>query len=159
MTRVSKVRQRYGRSLVFGTACALAGFGAGVLADVERQMVVTPIEEARFMPVDYARPDGPQIAVLWGDPTKGPSAMLLRLKKSSGRLHYHSSDYHLVLLQGTAKHWAAGQQEADVKRLGPGSFWFQPGKQAHGDSCLTDECLMFVKWADKRDGHLADEPK
>lgn len=121
-------------------------------------MVVTPYEDVRFIPVDSTRPDGPQIGVLWGDPAKGPWAMLLKLKKGSGRLHYHSSDYHLVLLQGTAKHWAEGQQEADAKPLGPGSFWFQPGNQVHGDSCLTDECLMFVKWADKRDGMLA-EPK
>jgi quercetin dioxygenase-like cupin family protein len=85
--------------------------------------------------------------------------MLLKLKKLGGRLHIHTSDYHLTLLQGTMKHWAEGEQEADAKPLGPGSYWFQPGNQAHGDSCLTDECLMFVKWEGKRDAKLAEAPK
>jgi quercetin dioxygenase-like cupin family protein len=85
--------------------------------------------------------------------------MLLKLKKYGGSLHFHSSDYHLVLLQGTMRHWAEGEQEAEAKPLGPGSFWFQSGNQAHGDSCLTDECLMFVKWEGKRDTKLAEAPK
>jgi quercetin dioxygenase-like cupin family protein len=125
----------------------------------KKKMVVTPYQDARFAPIDPKQPDGPQIAVLWGDPAKGPSAMLLKLKKGGGRLHFHTSDYHLTLLQGTMKHWAEGESEADAKPLGPGSYWFQPGAQAHGDSCLTDECLMFVKWEGKRDGMLAETLK
>ena len=158
MTRDPSWRLRYGGAMILGTACTLTGFYAGVRAGADDRMVVTAFEDVRFVPLDSTRPDGPQIGVLWGDPASGPSAMFLKVKRGQGRLHYHSSDYHLVLLQGTAKHWAEGQQEADVKPLGPGSFWFQPGKEAHGDSCLTDECLMFVKWADKRDATLA-EPK
>jgi quercetin dioxygenase-like cupin family protein len=85
--------------------------------------------------------------------------MLLKFKKGEGRLHYHSSDYHLVLLQGTMKHWAEGEKVGGVKTLGPGSYWFQPGDQAHGDNCLTEDCLMFVKWEGKRDARLAETPK
>jgi quercetin dioxygenase-like cupin family protein len=151
--------RRFGKWCIVGITCALMGFIAGVFAMAQNQMVVTPFQDAIFKPVDPARPNGAQIAVLWGDPTKGPSAMLLKLKKGSGRLHYHTADYHLVALEGTVKHWAAGTQEAEAKPLGPGSYWFQPGNQAHGDTCLSDECLMFVNWAGKRDGHLAEEPK
>lgn len=82
--------------------------------------------------------------------------MLMRMPKASGQLHVHSSNYHLVLLKGVMKHWSAGESEAGVKPLGPGSYWFQPGEQAHADSCLTDECLMFITWEGKRDGRLAD---
>jgi hypothetical protein len=39
----------------------------------------------------------------------------------------------------------------------PEATGFQPGDQAHGDTCLTDECLMFVKWEGKRDARLAGE--
>lgn len=42
--------------------------------------------------------------------------------------------------------------------LGPGSYWFQPGEAAHGDSCLGDTCTMFITWAGKRDGRLASPP-
>jgi quercetin dioxygenase-like cupin family protein len=127
--------------------------------NTKKEMVVTPFQDAKFVPVDPAQPDVAQIAVLWGDPAKGPSAMLLKMKKGGGQLHLHTSDYHLVLLQGTMKHWAGGGQETDAKPLEPGSYWFQPGNQAHGDSCLTDECLMFIKWEGKRDGRLVEAAK
>jgi hypothetical protein len=159
MSLFARSQQRNARMLIVGTVCALAGFAAGVLADVGKQMVVVPFQDAKFVPVDPARPDGPQLAVLWGDPATGPSAMLLKLHKSSGRLHLHTSNYHLVMLEGTAKHWTEGEPEAVAKPLGPGSYWFQPGNQAHGDSCLTDECLMFVSWAGKRDARLAEAPR
>ena len=136
--------------------CAIVGFACGVLAS-NKEMVVRSFDEVRFVPVDPSRPDAAQIAVLWGDPNTGPSTMLLKMRKGPGRLHYHTSDYHLSLLQGTMKHWAKGANEADAKPLGPGSYWFQPGGAAHGDSCLSDECLMFVTWAGKRDGMLAEQ--
>jgi quercetin dioxygenase-like cupin family protein len=159
MRFVAKLKQRYGKLLIIVAVCGLSIFAASVHADDRKKMVVTSFQDAKFVPIDPAQPDGPQIAVLWGDPAKGQSAMLLKFKKGGSPLHIHTSDYHLTLLQGTMKHWGKGEQEADAKPLGPGSYWFQPGNQAHGDSCLSDECVMFIKWEGKRDGRLAEEPK
>jgi quercetin dioxygenase-like cupin family protein len=159
MSFFAKLERHCGMFLIVAMVCGLAVLAASVHADDKKQMVVTPFQDAKFVPLDPKQPDGPQFAVLWGDPAKGPSAMMLKLKKTEGRLHIHTSDYHLTLLQGTMKHWAEGEKEADAKPLGPGSYWFQPGNQAHGDSCLTDECLMFVKWEGKRDARLAEAPK
>lgn len=145
---------RVGALVAVGTVCAVAGFTAGTRAQARRPMVVVPIEDARFTPSDPARPEGARIAVLRGDPATGPSDVLLELKKGGGAPHLHSADYHLVLLKGTAKHWADGSTEAATKPLGPGSYWFQPGNQAHSDTCLTDTCLMFITWDGKRDGRL-----
>jgi hypothetical protein len=64
-----------------------------------------------------------------------------------------------MMLEGSARHWAEGELEIGAPALGPGSYWFQPGGKVHGDSCLTDECLMFVQWAGKRDGKLAEPSK
>jgi quercetin dioxygenase-like cupin family protein len=122
-------------------------------------MVVVPVETTKFAPLDSAHPDGAQFAVLWGDPMKGPSAMLVKFKKGVSPLHSHSSDYHLSLLQGTMKHWAEGQREEDAKPLEPGSYWFQPANLSHADACLTDECLTFVYWLDKRDYKPSETPK
>ena len=36
-------------------------------------MVVTPFEEAAFTPVNPDLPEGPQLSVLWGDPSTGPA--------------------------------------------------------------------------------------
>jgi quercetin dioxygenase-like cupin family protein len=155
----AKLKQRYGNLLVAGMVCGVAALAASVHADDKKKMVVTPFQDAKFAPVDPTQPDGSQMAVLWGDPAKGPSAMLLKFKKGSNPFHIHTSDYHLVVVQGTMKHWEEGEQEATAKPLGPGSYWLQPGNQAHAGSCLTDECIMFVKWEGKRDSRLAEAPR
>ncbi len=116
--------------------------------------VVTPLSEARFEPVSPAHPDGPQIAVLSGDPKTGPSVMLMRFARSSGRLHIHSADYHLTVIEGEMKHWDAAGSEAAAPPIGPGGHWFQPGGQAHADSCLSDTCLMVIHWSGPRDARL-----
>ena len=147
------------RAGVLAAACLAGGFANSPVTVAEDRMVAVRREDAKFVPIDPSQPDGPQVAVLWGDPAKGPSAMFMRMRKTAGRLHYHTSTYDLVLLEGQMKHWGAREQEAEVEPLGPGSYWHQPGLQAHGDSCLTDDCLMFIKWEGKRDGMLANPPR
>jgi quercetin dioxygenase-like cupin family protein len=133
-----------------GVACSSISDGAA-----EKRMVVVPFEGARFLPVSPRLPDGPRMAVLWGDPNTGPSAVLLEMKKGSVPLHIHTADYHLVVIEGVMRHWAQGQAESAAPSLGPGSYWFQPGSQPHGDACLTDKCVMHVVWAGARDATLA----
>jgi quercetin dioxygenase-like cupin family protein len=123
----------------------------------DKALVVVPIQDAAFVPVMASLPDGPQMAVLWGDPAAGPSAMLMKLKKGSNPLHTHTADYHMVVLSGIMKHWGRGQSEADAETLKPGSYCFQPGGQAHAGACLTDECLIHIVWSGPRDGALASD--
>lgn len=155
MNLLSVLRSRRFRVAGLAASCLLAGFALGAVAN--QSMVVTPFESAKFVPMDPARPHGAQIAVLWGDPGSGPSAALLKYPKSdSGRMHIHTADYHLVVLEGRAKHWAQGEQPASAPVLGPGSYWFQPGKQPHADACLSDQCVMFIKWSGKEDALAAE---
>jgi hypothetical protein len=118
-------------------------------------MVVIPFEEARFVPLD-ATPDATSIAVLSGDPAVGPSSMLMRMSRGIGRLHVHTSDYRLVVLSGQMKHRSRDQPEDEAPRLGPGSFWAQPGSVAHADSCLSESCTMYIQWSGPRDTRAAD---
>jgi hypothetical protein len=145
------------RVVILGTAFLAAGF-TGVAA-AEETMVVVRREDARFVPLDPKYPDGMQVAVLRGDPAKGPSAALARVPKYTGAVHYHTYAYDLVVLEGRMKHWKSGEQEADVQPLGPGSYWHQPANQVHGDSCLTDVCLVFIKWEGKWESLPPDPPK
>ena len=62
-------------------------------------MITVPFEQAQFVPVSAARPNGAQLAVLRGDPATGPSAMLMKLVRGPVPLHTHSADYHLVLIR------------------------------------------------------------
>lgn len=112
--------------------------------------VTTPIAEARFVPINPDDPNSTQIAVLRGDPTTGPSDMLMRFGRGEGVPHIHSSDYRLVVIAGAMKHAEAGAY-ASAPSMGPGSYWFQPANQPHVDSCLSDRCTMFISWSGKRD--------
>ena len=80
-----------GRTVMKGIVCLAAAL-AGVAA-AEDQMVVVRREDAKFVPVDPARPNEAQIAVLWGDPTTGPSSMLLRVTE----VHRRSALSHVQL--------------------------------------------------------------
>jgi len=114
----------------------IAGIGLAVSAIAQpavptKEMVVTPFEQVKFVPIDPIKPNGNQIAVAEGDPASGPSSMYLQFKKGVNPTHVHSSDYRLVVLQGTMKHWSKGQAEVTAKPLGPGGSWFQPGGKSH----------------------------
>ena len=144
--------------VVATTACLLlaaapAWSGAQQPAPPAEAQVVTA-EAARFVPADPARPEGAAIAVLRGNPDTGPSDMLFRIRPGPGTLHVHSADYRLVVIEGVMKHLAAGETEADVPSLGPGSYWFQPGGVAHADTCLTETCLIFISWSGARDARV-----
>jgi hypothetical protein len=143
---------------LLGLAIALTALAPGASSsagDDAKRMIVVPHDGAKWVPSDPARPEGTQVAVLRGDPATGPSAMLMKMKKTDGALHVHTSDYDLVLLEGSMKHWATDAERTSGPVLGPGSYWFQPGGEAHGDSCLSDSCTMFITWSGRRDGRLA----
>src|SRR5262245_58476339 len=130
---------------------ALTAFWALAPASVaqqERQRAITiAIEGAAFAPINPAAPDGPSIAVLRGDPAAGPSDMLLRVGRGEGRLHAHTHDYRLVLISGRMRHVVGRVASDSDPVLGPGSYWFQPGGEAHADSCLDQLCVMFISWS------------
>jgi hypothetical protein len=138
---------------------SLCAAWAGTAHGSEPRPAVVPYDEARFVPLDPKRPEGPRIAVLWGDPQAGPSAMLMRFGRGGGRLHLHTADYDLVVLEGSVKHWPEGESEAGAPLLGRGSYWHQPGGQAHADACMVDECTVFLRWSGPHDARLAKTPE
>jgi len=144
------------RAIFLSVACTALGFAAGIYAAAAPRMIVTPGDGVVFKPTDPSRAGSPQTAVLRGDPASGPSTMLMKFGKGAGPIHVHSSDYDLIVLKGEMKHWAADQAEATAKVLGPGSYWFQPANQPHGDNCLSDECVMYVQWSGKSDSRAVE---
>jgi quercetin dioxygenase-like cupin family protein len=132
-------------ALVIGAVAGIAAAGSSP------RMVVKPAQTLRFG-VEYAdQQSSPQIAVVSGDPAKTPVSMLIRMNKSVLPMHSHTADYQAVVIRGTMKHWAKGENQADAPRLGPGSWWYQPGKQVHTDACLDEECLIYVHNTGKLD--------
>jgi quercetin dioxygenase-like cupin family protein len=128
-------------------AVGLSGvaLAVGAQAQSARTQYVTAAEAVKFTPLDPAAPGGVNLAVLSGNlQGPGPVTLFLRLPKGPAPMHTHSAGYYGVVVRGQAKHWPAnGQAAAQV--LNAGSHWYQPGKAAHGDECLSDECLLLIQ--------------
>ena len=125
----------------------LVVFACGVMRAQSKPPVqyVTSADAVKFMPLDPKSPGGANISVVSGDlQGKGPITLFLRLPKGPAPLHTHSAGYYGVVVRGQAKHWPAGG-DAKAQTLGPGSHWYQPGKAAHGDECVANECLLLIQ--------------
>ena len=88
-----------------------------------------------------------EIAVLWGNPQEGPSAVMLKFPPNfPDGMHTHTNAYHGVVISGASKHWVEGASEADAPLQVPGDYWYQVGGQVHQDSFPTDEeTIIFLQ--------------
>jgi hypothetical protein len=67
-------------------------------------------------------------------------------------VHSHTEDYGAVVVEGEMANYRPG--ETPVK-LGPGSFWYQQGKQAHTTVCYSETgCLAFIIQGHKFDAQV-----
>ena len=113
-------------------------------------MTVTPVGEAldrTFRPLYAASPMGPNIVVLEGDPTSGPSLTMFRFTPDyvgSRRLHFHTHDYRLWLIEGALKHWGRDGSEETASVLRPGSYVHQPAGELHAANCVAERCTAYV---------------
>jgi hypothetical protein len=141
---------RKSRTLFFIVlGCLSLGFATGTFAGgkTKKDFVVVPAGEAKFGPLNPKDPaHSPQVAFLQGDPKTGPVAFLLKTQ-GPAPLHWHTSDYWAVTLEGVTQHWPQGK-DAEAKDNPPGTFWYQPGgdaSTAHADVCLTGTgCTLFI---------------
>ncbi len=141
-------------SAIVATAFGLGIVGGATYAkQAKMEYAMVPAGTAKFAPLDPKQPNGLQVAVLSGDIKTGPAAFFLKLPKGPAPMHWHSSDYYALTVEGQSKHWLPGK-EADAKPTAIGTFWAQPGGSAattHGDECLTDSCTLFIYMPGKFD--------
>lgn len=118
-------------------AKAVAGSGA-------HKAVIMPAADLKWTEIDPATP-GTQIADVWGDHTKGAFGAFIKFPAGfSAPLHTHTHDIKLVVVSGTWIHGPEGKPEV---RLGPGSYFMQPGgNYRHTTACdQASECLTFIQ--------------
>lgn len=114
------------------------------------QLVIMPFGDAldcNFHPLHEDKPNGPQLYVLEGDPASGPSLTLFRYGQNysgSGRLHNHTHNYSLWLIEGAMKHWDTSGSEETATILTPGSYLYQPADELHAANCLSKRCTAYV---------------
>lgn len=106
-------------------------------------MTIAPLASLDFQPI---RDGSTEMAVVWGDPTSGPSSVYLKFPPNFPMgLHTHTSNYHAVVIQGTTKHWDVGESEADAALLKAGDYWFQGANRMHQDSYPSyEEVIVFI---------------
>ena len=98
------------------------------------------------------------MAVVWGDPAKGAHGAFHKFKPGfNAGLHSHSSDMRIAVVSGTM---IAATEGGPEKKLGPGSYEYQPHGLKHVTKCDTaSECVIFVVASGKFDLMPAEEKK
>jgi quercetin dioxygenase-like cupin family protein len=85
---------------------------------------------------------GVSMAVVGGDPAKGPSHFYLKYKAGlSTPLHHHTADHYVTTVSGTLLLNAGGKEH----KLAPGSFFALIGKAPHSARVEgAEDCVMFI---------------
>jgi hypothetical protein len=102
-------------------------------------------------------PEGPSIALVEGTFGNGRPASFFVKFTSGGASpwHFHNHDYEGVTLKGTFTEQQKGEAVVEL----PAGTWFsQPAKQVHQNTCLKgDDCLVFVHFDKGADSIITDE--
>ena len=97
-------------------------------------------------------PEGCQIAVLHGDPTKPNADVLLRVPGGAAIApHWHSSAERIMLVTGELE---VKYQGAAAATLRPDSYAYGPARLPHKADCKSaDPCTLFIAFEGPVDRH------
>lgn len=56
--------------------------------------------------------------------------------------HTHTHSYHAIVIEGIMTN-PMKNQTGKIKEMGPGSYWYVPGGQAHSTACVSDSPCEF----------------
>ncbi len=89
-------------------------------------------------------PQGPSIAIASGDAKKGPVSYFMKFTPGyDSGWHTHDSWYSSTVVKGTMT--SQGQGDAAAVTLPTGSYFSEPGKKNHKNTCTADsECIIFA---------------
>jgi quercetin dioxygenase-like cupin family protein len=101
-------------------------------------------------------PDGCNIAVLHGDPSKERADVLFRVNGNSFiPNHWHSSAERMVLLSGKLEVTYEGEETGTLKL---GHYAFGPAKKPHAAKCVSqDPCVLYIGFNEPVDAFAVEE--
>lgn len=95
------------------------------------ELSLTSYEDLKFSPLGEGSPV--EVALLWGDPAKGPAAVMIRFPEGYQEpWHSHASTYHAVLVKGEFT-TRSKDNGATTGVVGPGAYLVQPGGKVHSE--------------------------
>lgn len=107
----------------------------------KKNVIYVAAEKATFSQSPTA---GFSMAVLWGDPNKGPHATFTKFAPGyDAGMHTHTSDVWLVVIQGAYLY----KDDEGEKRVGPGEFLRVPGGHKHWSGGDKTEGALFYEEA------------
>ena len=118
-----------------------------------------PAADMKWVELDPKNGPGIMIADLWGDHTKGAYGAITKFPAGfSAPLHTHTNAMKIVINSGT---FIAGPEGKPEVRLGPGSYFWQPGgNYRHTTACdKASECVFFSESTGKFDLKPVGEAK
>jgi quercetin dioxygenase-like cupin family protein len=132
--------------IVFGmTAFVLAVMSMGIgraqkAASAKKNVIFVNADKAEYKESPGA--SGVSMAVLWGDPDKGPHATFSKFTPGyDAGMHTHTSDIWILGVKGAYLY----KDEAGEKRIGPGDFLRVPGGHKHWSGGDKAEGAVFYE--------------
>jgi len=93
-------------------------------------------------------------AVVSGDPAKGPSIILAKMKPGCAfPWHWHTPSEHLMVVSGAIR---LEMKDAAPKTLGAGGFAVMPAHHVHNARCAK-ACLLYIYSDAAFDMHYVDD--
>ncbi len=127
--------------------------------DIENSVVKT-INDANLQwgPCPSFMPDGCNIAVLHGDPSKNNVDILFKIKGGSDiPNHWHSSPERMILLSGEL---SVTYEDETTQVMETGSYAYGPSNKKHTAKCLSKEpCVIFIAFEDPLDAFAVEAKK
>ena len=106
----------------------------------EKDVIYAAAEQVTFSPSPTAA--GVSMAVLWGDPNKGPHGTFTKFAPGyDAGMHTHTSDVWLVVIKGAYLY----KDDEVEKRVGPGDFLRVPGGHKHWSGGDKAEGALFYQ--------------
>jgi quercetin dioxygenase-like cupin family protein len=105
----------------------------------KKNVIYVAAEKATFSQSPTA---GVSMAVLWGDPNKGPHGTFTKFAPGyDAGMHTHTSDVWLVVIKGAYLY----KDDEGEKRVGPGEFLRVPGGHKHWSGGDKAEGALFYQ--------------
>lgn len=127
-------------ALVAGTVMAADPMKAEPMKPMMQKSYIVPADLKWEQPFG---PQGPSIVIVQGDPKTGPYTMFMKFTAGTDSgWHTHDHSYVATVVKGTMT--AQAQGDAAETKLPVGSFFSEPGKKNHRNTCTKDsECIIF----------------
>ena len=124
--------------------------------DIEKSIVKTINDtDLQWGPCPSFMPDGCNIAVLHGDPSKNNVDILFKIRGGSEiPNHFHSSPERMILLSGRL---SVTYEDETTQVMETGSYAYGPSNKKHTAKCLSKEpCVIFIAFEDPLDAFAVE---